>query len=240
MIEVMAMTTIENSVAFVTGGNRGFGLAIVDELLTRGAAKVYATSRAPHEHSDPRVVPVVLDVTDAAAVDAAAVAAGDVTIVVNNAGVTHSTPVLDGALDDIRADIETNVFGLLNVSRAFAPALARHESSAVLNVLSALSWLSMGGGYAISKSAALAATNLLRSALLEQGTTVTALHVGYMDTDMTRGLDVDKAAPADVAAAALDGIEAGAFEVLADDTSRWVKSQLAGDLSGLYPALATA
>jgi NAD(P)-dependent dehydrogenase (short-subunit alcohol dehydrogenase family) len=234
------MSINNGTIAFVTGGNRGLGLAIVDELLARGATKVYATSRSGHQHPDPRVVPVVLDVTDAAAVAAAAAGAQDVNLVVNNAGVSHSASVLDGSLDETRADIETNVFGLLNVSREFAPILAQRDASSLLNVLSALSWFSAHGGYAVSKAAALSATNALRLELLEQGTVVTALHVGYMDTDMTKGLDVEKTDPADVAKLALDGVVEGAHEVLADDTSRWVKSQLNGDLADLYPVLAAA
>jgi NAD(P)-dependent dehydrogenase (short-subunit alcohol dehydrogenase family) len=234
------MSITNGTVAFVTGGNRGLGLAIVDELLARGAGKVYATSRSPHQHADPRVVPVVLDVTDAAAVAAAAAAAQDVTLVVNNAGVSHSASVLDGPLDEIRADIETNLFGLLHVSRAFAPILAQRDASNLLNVLSALSWFSAHGGYAVSKAGALSATNTLRLELLGQGTVVTALHVGYMDTDMTKGLEVEKTDPAVVAKLALDGVAEGAHEVLADDTSRWVKSQLNGDLADLYPVLVTA
>jgi NAD(P)-dependent dehydrogenase (short-subunit alcohol dehydrogenase family) len=229
------------TVAFVTGGNRGLGLALVDELLARGAAKVYAASRSEHSHADPRVVPVELDITDVAAVAEAAAAAQDVNLVVNNAGIFHPTSVLDGPLDDVRLDIETNVFGLINISRAFAPVLGRHDPSSLLNVLSVLSWLSGHGGYGVSKAAALSATNALRLELHEQGTVVTALHVGYMDTDMIAGLAVEGAAdPVEIARLALDGVEAGALEVVADDTSRWVKARLTGDLTELYPALATA
>jgi NAD(P)-dependent dehydrogenase (short-subunit alcohol dehydrogenase family) len=233
--------TLEGSVAFVTGGNRGLGRAIVDDLLSRGAAKVYATSRSAHTHADPRVVPVVLDVTDAASVAAAAARADDVTLLVNNAGVSNATPVIDGPIDGIRADLETNLFGLLNVSRAFAPILGSHEESAMLNVLSALSWTAIfGGGYAASKAAALLATDALRLDLAAQGTTVTALHVGFMDTDMAAGVDAPKSDPKDVARDALNGVEAGELEVLADDVSRGVKSQLSGPLAERYPQLATA
>lgn len=234
------MSTIEGTVAFVTGGNRGLGLAFVDALLARGASKVYATSRSPHQHADPRVVPVVLDVTDVAAVAAAAARADDVALVINNAGVSHSTSVLDGPLDEIRADLETNLYGTINVARAFAPVLGRQPSGAILNVLSALSWLSAHGGYGISKAAAWSATNALRLELREQGTHVAGLHVGYIDTDMTEGLDVAKVDAADVANAGLDGIEAGEPEILADETARWVKAQLSGGIADMYPALAGA
>jgi NAD(P)-dependent dehydrogenase (short-subunit alcohol dehydrogenase family) len=231
-------TPIAGAVALVTGGNRGFGHAMVEELLHRGAAKVYATSRSPRPQTDDRIVPLVLDVTDDDSVTAAARAAADVSIVVNNAGVLLRTPVLEAPLDDIRAELETNLFGPIRVARAFAPALARHPSSSLVNVLSVLSWLAIGGGYEVSKSAAWSATNSMRIKLDEQGTTVTALHVAYMDTDMTAGLDVPKADPREVARQAADAIVAGTFEILADDTTRAVKSQLSGDLTALYAQLA--
>jgi NAD(P)-dependent dehydrogenase (short-subunit alcohol dehydrogenase family) len=233
-------TPIEGAVALVTGGHRGFGRAFVDELLERGAAKVYATSRSPQAQRDERIVPLVVDVGDDASVAAAAQAASDVSIVINNAGIVLSTPVLAAPLADIRAEPETNLFGTIRIARAFAPDLAQHRSSALVNVLSVLSWLSFGSGYEISKAAAWSATNSMRLQLREQGTVVTALHVGYMDTDMTAGLDVPKADPRDVARQAADAIVAGAFEVLADDTTRLVKSQLSRDVTSLYAQLAAA
>ncbi|MGZ4401598.1 MAG: SDR family oxidoreductase [Gaiellaceae bacterium] len=231
-------TPIEDAVALVTGGTRGFGRAMVQELLDRGAAKVYATSRSPRPATDGRIVPLLLDVTNDDSVAATARAADDVSIVVNNAGVLLRAPVLEAPLDDIRAELETNLFGITRVARAFAPTLGRQPRSAMLNVLSVLSWLAFGGGYEISKAAAWSATNSLRVGLREQGTTVTALHVAYMDTDMTAGLDVPKADPREVARQAADAIIAGTYEILADDTTRAVKSQLSGDLTALYAQLA--
>ena len=231
-------TPIEGAVALVTGGNRGFGRATVRELLDPGAAKVYATSRSPQSPQDARIVPLVLDVADDRSVAAAARAADDVSIVVNNAGVLLRTPVLEAPLDDIRVELETNLFGIIRVARAFAPALGRHPRSAMVNVLSVLSWLTFGGGYEISKAAAWSATNSLRVRLHGQGTTVTALHIAYMDTDMTSGLDVPKVDPREVARQTAEAILAGEFEVLADETTRAVKSQLSGDLTALYPQLA--
>jgi NAD(P)-dependent dehydrogenase (short-subunit alcohol dehydrogenase family) len=233
-------TPIEGAIALVTGGNRGFGRALVDELLDRGAAKVYATSRSPQPKHDERIVPLVLDVADDASVEAAAKAAPDVSIVVNNAGVHLNTPILEAPSADIRAELETNLFGVIRVTRAFAPILAPHRPSAMVNVLSALSWLSFGTGYEISKAAAWSATNSIRLALLEQGTIVTAVHVGYMDTDMAAGVDGPKADPRDVARQTADAIAAGAFEVLADQPSRLIKSQLSEDLTALYTQLAPA
>jgi NAD(P)-dependent dehydrogenase (short-subunit alcohol dehydrogenase family) len=231
-------TPIAGSAALVTGGNRGLGLALVNELLGRGAARVYATSRSPHSSADPRVIPLVLDITDEDSIQAAAQAAADVSILINNAGILLRSNVLTSPLEDIRGELDTNLFGMLRVTRAFAPALARHASSSLVNVLSALSWLTMGGGYEISKSAAWSATNALRVQLAPQGTTVTALHVGFMDTDMVAALDVPKIDPREVARQTADGVVNGTFEVLADETARRVKSALSADVSALYPQLA--
>jgi NAD(P)-dependent dehydrogenase (short-subunit alcohol dehydrogenase family) len=224
-------TPIEGGAALVSGGHRGFGRAIVDELLERGAAKVYATSRFEQRSRDDRVVPLVLDVVDDDSVAAAAQAAPDVSILVNNAAVSLETPVLTAPLGDLRAEMEINVFGTVRMARAFAPILGRHQASAMLNVLSVLSWLAVGRGYEMSKAAAWSATNSLREALREQGTVVTALHVAYMDTDMVAHLDVAKADPRAIARQAVDAIASGALEVLADDTTRWVKSQLSVDIT---------
>ena len=234
----MSGTQIDGAAALVTGGNRGFGRAMVHELLTRGAAKVYATSRSPHPTTDERIVPLVLDVTDDDSVAAAAQAAPDVSIVVSNAGILLRTPVLEAPLTDIRAELETNLFGTIRIARTFAPALARHPSSSLVNVLSVLSWLALGSGYEISKAAAWSATNSMRLQLRDQGTTVTALHVAYMDTDMTAGLDVPKTDPHEVARQTAEAILAGQFEVLADETTRSVKSGLSREVIELYGQLA--
>jgi NAD(P)-dependent dehydrogenase (short-subunit alcohol dehydrogenase family) len=233
-------TPIEGAAALVTGGNRGFGRAMVDELLDRGAAKVYATARSPHTPPDKRIVPLVLDVTDDDSVAAAALAASDVSIVVNNAGISLNTSVLNAPLADIRAELETNLFGTIRVARAFSPILASHPASSLVNVLSVLSWLAFGKGYEISKAAAWSATNSMRLQLREQGTTVTALHVAYMDTDLTAHLDVPKANPRDIAGQTAHAIATGQFEILADQTTRTVKSHLSQDLTDLYAQLAAA
>jgi NAD(P)-dependent dehydrogenase (short-subunit alcohol dehydrogenase family) len=235
-------TPIDGAVALVTGGNRGFGRALVDELLERGAATVYATSRSTQQtpQRDNRIVPLILDVADDSSVAAAAQAAPDVSILVNNAGIQLTTPVLEAPLSDIRDELETNLLGIIRVARAFAPVLAEHPRSSMVNVLSVGSWVSFGRGYEISKAAAWSATNALRLALRDQGTIVTALHVGYMDTDMTAHVDAAKADPRDIARQTADAIIAGDFEILADDTTRAVKSQLSEDVTALYAQLAAA
>lgn len=224
---------IESSVAFVTGGSSGLGAAMVEALLERGASKVYSASRHPGQASDARVEVVQLDVRDPAAVAAAAQGASDVNLLCNVAGAYRGTPVLSADLDDIRDELETNVIGLVSMARAFAPVLAANGGGAMLNVHSLLSWLSAGDGYSASKAAAWSVTNGLRSALQASGTQVTGLHVGFMDTPMVAAFDAPKSDPKDVARSALDGVEAGLDEVLADEDSRSAKQLLSKDPSRL-------
>ncbi|KPM54852.1 short-chain dehydrogenase [Frankia sp. CcI49] len=248
------MAPIEGSVALVTGANRGLGRRFVEELLARGAAKVYAAARNPGSITTPGVVPIGLDVTDPAKIAAAAEATGDVDILINNAGSSTGASVLTGDIEDIRLEMETHYFGPLRLVRAFAPQLSRERPDstggggsgphgtrgAVLNVLSVLSWLAMptSGAYCAAKAAAWSLTNSQRVELAGAGITVTALHVGFMDTDMTRRIDAPKVDPAAVAALALDAVAAGAPEVLADTPSAQVRAALAGGLGALYPSLA--
>ncbi|MEW2286175.1 SDR family oxidoreductase [Streptomyces sp. NPDC047841] len=232
------MTSIKNSVALVTGGSRGLGKALVEELYARGAAKVYATARDPRSVTHPDAVPLALEVTDPASVAAAAAQAEDVTVLVNNAGISvgaHS--FLDAALEDVRREFETNFYGPLLVTRAFVPAIERNGGGHLLNVHSVLSWIGVAGSYSATKAALWSQTNTLRLELRDRGIGVTGLHVGYVDTDMAAHVDGPKSAPRDVAALALDGVEAGAYEVLADDISRQVKAGLSADLAALYPQL---
>jgi NAD(P)-dependent dehydrogenase (short-subunit alcohol dehydrogenase family) len=225
--------------ALVTGANRGLGRQLAAQLRDR-SAHVYAAARDPQTVDLPGVTPIALDITDPASVAAAAQVTGDVAILVNNAGSSTGSSLLTGDLADIRLELDTHFFGTLAVTRAFAPQLAAQGSSAVLNVLSALSWLSFpgSGAYCAAKSAEWSLTNALRQELAAQGTRVTALHVGYMDTDMTRRLDVPKADPAVIAKLAIDGIEAGDAEIIADDTSRHVLAGLSGGVPALYPQFA--
>ncbi|MEN3536004.1 SDR family oxidoreductase [Microbispora sp. ZYX-F-249] len=232
---------IEGSVALVTGANRGLGRCFAAALLDRGAAKVYAAARRPETVDLPGVVPLALDITDPASVRAAAERARDVDLLINNAGVSTGSSFVTGALDDIRLEMETHYFGTLAMAREFAPVLGGNGGGAILNVLSVLSWFTAPqvAGYSAAKAAALQLTNGLRLELREQGTLVTALHVGYMDTDMAAHVDGPKIDPAEVADRALRGIEQGSFEVVADDVSRQVRAMLSGDVAGLYPQLAS-
>lgn len=232
---------IKNSVAFVTGANRGLGRRFTAELLARGAAKVYAGARDPGTVDLPGVVPVRLDVTDPASVAEAAAAAPDVTLLINNAGISTHTRLTDGDMANVRLEMETHYFGTLEVTRAFAPKLAAN-GGAILNVLSVLSWVHYPdyGAYSAAKAAAWAMTNVIRQELAPSGVAVTALHVGYLDTDMAHYVDpADKTDPAVVAAAALDGVQAGIPEVLADERSRNAKTGLSGGLELMYPHVFT-
>jgi NAD(P)-dependent dehydrogenase (short-subunit alcohol dehydrogenase family) len=226
---------IKGSVAFVTGANRGLGRAFVQALLAAGASKVYAAARDPSRIDLPGTSAVRLDVTNPAEVAAAAALAGDVDLVINNAGILRGAPLLGGGDLDIRAEMETNFFGTLAVSRAFAPLLARNGGGALVNVLSVLSWVTLPGAalYSASKAAAWALTNGLRAELRAQGTQVVSLHVGYMDTDMVRSVDSPKSSPADVARQVLDAVQAGRDEVLADAIARQVKAGLSAE-PGVY------
>ena len=227
---------IANAVAFVTGANRGLGLAFARALLAGGARKVYAAARDPDSVSLAGVTPVRLDVTDPDAVAAAARAAGDVDLLVNNAGIARGSAFLaDDGVAAARAEMETNYFGPLLVSRAFAPVLARNGGGAIVNVLSALSWISLptSATYGAYKAAAWSLTNGLRNELRGQGTQVLGLHVGYMETDMAARIDAPKSRPEDVVKLTLASLEAGAEEVLADEISRAIKQGLSAE-PGVY------
>lgn len=227
------MVNIQGSTVVVTGGQRGLGKAIVAELLERGAAKVYATARAPRPSDDPRVVSVELDVTDADSVVALAKTASDATIVVNNAGTTGGHSLLDTDFDEIREVFETNFFGALRVARAFAPILGQNGGGALVDIHSVLSWLGGFGAYGASKAAFWSATNSLRIELERQGTLVTGVHLGYTDTDMVADVDAPKNDPRQVARDIVDGVERGDAEVLADDLTRYVKGSLSGPAEAL-------
>jgi NAD(P)-dependent dehydrogenase (short-subunit alcohol dehydrogenase family) len=227
---------IDKAVVLVTGANRGLGLAFAREALARGAAKVYAGVRDPSKLKLAGVDAIRLDVTRAEDVAAAASRCTDVTLLINNAGIAAFGGFLSGdGIESARAQLETNFFGPLRLSRAFAPVLAANGGGALLNVLSVASWINSPilAMYGASKSAAWALTNGLRHELRAQGTQVLGMHVGFVDTDLTRGINMPKSSPEVIVRRTLDALEAGAEEVLADDRARQIKQGLSAD-PGVY------
>lgn len=233
---------IKGSIAVVTGSNRGIGRQYVTQLLERGAVKVYATSRNGQPVDLPGAVPLALDISDPDSVRAAAEAAADATLLINNAGADSHVDLVSGDLDVVRRDMEVNYFGTLSVVRAFAPVLARNGGGAIVNVLSALSWFSWPGegAYAAAKAAAWSLTNSIRLELAAQGTHVAGVHSGAVDTDFSAHYDGPKIDPADVVRATLDGLASDAVEVLVDEWSAGIKASLAGDPRDFYSRLFTA
>jgi NAD(P)-dependent dehydrogenase (short-subunit alcohol dehydrogenase family) len=220
--------TNQQITALVTGANRGLGKRFASQLVERGA-KVYAAARRPETIDLPGVVPIELDITDPESVARAASLAGDVNVLINNAGVSTRSTLLTGPIEDVRLEMETHYFGTLSVTRAFAPIIEANGGGSILNVLSVLSWwhAPTAGAYSAAKAAAWAMTDAVREELAPRGVHVAALHVGYMDTDMADFVPADqKTDPSVVAKLALDGLFAGAPEILADDTTRVVKAQL--------------
>lgn len=233
------MTDITGRVALVTGANRGLGAAFVAELLDRGAARVYAVARRPETIAadDPRVVPLTLDVTDPESIRRAAEAAPDVTILVNNAGIAANESLVTGDLDTARRELDTNYWGPILLTRAFAPVIERNGGGAIVTMLSALSWLATGS-YSASKAAMWSATNSARVELAPRGIQVVGVHVGYVDTDMSADITADKVPPQQVVAEALDAVQADGAEAIVGDAARHVKSRLHEDVRVLYPQLA--
>ena len=220
--------TNQQITALVTGANRGLGKRFAAQLVERGA-KVYAAARRPETIDLPGVVPIQLDITDPESVARAASLAGDVNVLINNAGVSTRSTLLTGPIDDVRLEMETHYFGTLSVTRAFVPIIEANGGGSILNVLSVLSWwhAPSSGAYSAAKAAAWAMTDAVRQELAPRGVHVAALHVGYMDTDMADFAPADqKTDPSLVAKLALDGLFAGEPEILADDTTRAVKAQL--------------
>lgn len=214
---------LQDAVVLVTGANRGLGRVFVDTALARGARKVYAAARRPEALDVAGATPLTLDVTRPEQAEAAARVADDVTLVINNAGIALPGGVSapDG-LDALQRQMDTNVLGLLHMARAFAPVLRANGGGAMVNMLSALSWINAPAlsGYCVSKAAAWGLSNALRNELRAQGTLVVSLHAGFIDTDMARGYPGDKTSPQSVATQALDAVEAGREEVLLDEPAR--------------------
>ena len=224
---------VSGSIALVTGANRGLGLAFAKTLLEMGAAKVYAAARNPEAVTLKGVVPLKLDVTSDEDVATVTRAAGNVNLLVNNAGIARPGGFLaDGAIEAAREQFEVNFVGPLRMARAFAPVLAKNGGGAIINVLSVASWMNGPGlaTYGASKSAAWALTNGLRIELVQQGTQVVGLHAGFIDTDLARNIDAPKSSPEEIVRTTLDALERGEGQVLADEITRQVHRGLSATL----------
>jgi NAD(P)-dependent dehydrogenase (short-subunit alcohol dehydrogenase family) len=236
--------TVAGKSVLITGANRGIGRAFVEEALRRGAGRVYAGTRDASAFPDERVVPLALDVTDAAQIRAAAATAESLDVLINNAGIALYDDLTDPAV--LERHLAVNLFGTHAVTRAFLPALIR-SGGAVINNLSvnALAPLPLIPAYSVSKAAALNLTQSLRVFLAPQGVRVCAVFTGPVDTDMTRGLEIPKATPRSVAAAVFDALQRGEQDIFPDPFSqsiaqRW-DSNPAKELERQYAqALATA
>lgn len=222
---------IENSVAFVTGANRGIGRAFVDALLERGAAHIYAaardlTSLESLARLDRRVRIIELDVTNPAHGRAAADRARDVTLLINNAGTLSLGGPADVSLSAVRNDMETNFFGTLQVINAFVPVLEQQGHGAIVNMLTLVALASRPAlaAYNASKAAALSITQSFRADLKKRGIAVHGVFPGAVDTDMIRTFEMPKTPAIDVARATLDGIEAGEEDIFPDAMARQVYS----------------
>lgn len=235
------MPSLNGSVVLVTGANGGIGTHFVHEALARGAVKVYATARNPRDWDDERIVPLTLDVTDLASIQAAATAAGDVSVLINNAGTsTSSAGILTHTDEEIRANVETNFLGPLFLARAFAPILSSKDESVLIDIHSLLSWYAVAGIYSATKAALWSATNSLRLELAPEGVHVVGVHVGWVDTPMAAHSTDPKTQPADLVRTVFDAVEAGEYEVLADEASAQVKAGLSASIGALYPQLEAA
>ena len=235
------MPSLNGSVVLVTGANGGIGTHFVHEALARGASKVYATARTPRTWDDERIVPLALDVTNPASIEAVVSAASDVTVLINNAGTsTSSTGILTHTDEEIRANVETNFLGPLFLARAFAPILTAQDESVIIDIHSLLSWYAVAGIYSATKAVLWSATNSLRLELAPAGVHVVGVHVGWVDTPMAAHSTDPKTYPADLVRTVFDAVEAGEYEVLADEASAQVKAGLSAPIEALYPQLGTA
>ena len=232
---------IKDTIAVVTGANRGIGLAFVKELLDRGARKVYAAGRdvkaldAIVALDRARVVPLQIDLLDQKQIREAAAKAGAIDLLINNAGVAAFGSILSGSPELVERDMQTNYFGTLNVIRAFAPQIEKSGGGAVVNLLSVVSLANMPalGGYSASKAASWSMTQAVRAELAKKNISVHAVFPGPVDTDMAKGIDLPKTSPQDVAHAVLDGVESGQEDITPDSMSRDVHGAWLKDPKGV-------
>lgn len=233
---------VKNSNVFVTGASRGLGLAFAREALARGAAKVYAGVRDPDAFNEPDLIPVRIDVTDPASATDSAALAPDVTLLIKNAGIAElvDSPFAEGLDALSRRLFETNYYGVIRTTQAFQAMLPDDGHGAIINVLSDATWRAIPvlTPYSASKAAAWSYTNHARLQLKERNVQGLGLHVGFVDTDLTKGLDVEKSSPEEVVRQTFDALESGKSEVMADAGTRKLKQSLSADIPGyIDPAI---
>lgn len=216
---------IEQSVALVTGANRGIGRALVQALLAAGVAKAYAAARSVEKlngfASDGRVTTVPIDVTDERSVSDLAKRASDVTLLINNAGVLDFGSVLEAPQNAFERNFSTNFYGVLSMSRAFAPVIERNGGGAIANILTLVALASMPGlgVYNASKAAAWSLTQSLRAGLSGRNIAVYGVFPGAVDTDMLAGVEMPKTSPQDVAKAVVAGVSQSTEDIFPDPMS---------------------
>lgn len=218
--------TIRNSIAFVTGANRGLGKSLVQALLEQGAARVYAAARRPEQVSawsggDDRIVPIPFDLASPPTIAAAADRAGDVSLLINNASTASFAGPLVADRDAVAQEMTVNYLGTFDTTRAFVPALKRNHG-AIVNVLSllALSSTPPMAGYSSSKAAMHSMTQALRPVLATEGIAVHGVYPAGIDTDMLAGIEAPKTSPRQVASGIIDGLEAGEEDIFPDPNAR--------------------
>ncbi|WP_219702086.1 SDR family oxidoreductase [Marinomonas lutimaris] len=220
---------IENAVVLITGSNRGLGLVFAQEALKRGAKKVYAAARNPETVTLEGVIPVKLDVNSPEDIARVVKECGDVTLLINNAGIAETGGILgDDVEASLRRQMETNVYAPMKLATAFAPVLAANNGGGIINVASVASWINLPilAAYSVTKAAVWSVSNAMRHELVEQKTQVLTLHVGFIETDLTKGFDVDKVSPETVVANTYNALEAGENQVLADEAAKQVHQAL--------------
>lgn len=221
---------VEGRTALVTGGQRGLGQSLTQQLLEAGAARVYASARrlAPLSHPDPRLVQLELDVTDVGSIARAAEIADDVDILINNAGIAMPSGLLHADLRQVQDVLETNFLGPLMASQHFSPAMRARGRGCVVNIASVLSWVAGAGTYGASKAALWSLTNSLRLELAPDEIHVLGVYLGYTDTDMTAGEHAPKNDPDEVARQIVQAINLDKSELLVDEASYAARTALAG------------
>jgi len=216
---------INKAVALVSGANRGIGKALVGALTEAGAGKIYAcardTSTLKFTSGNSEIVPLQLDICDHKSLRSLPEKAGDINLLINNAGILDFGDILEVPLDHIKRNFDTNFTGTLALCRSLIPVIETNGGGAIINMLSLLSLASMPGiaAYNASKAAAWSMTLSLRASLSNRNIAVHGIFPGAVDTDMLDGIEIPKTLPADVARAIVNGINNNQEDIFPDPMS---------------------